>query len=164
MIKSKILFITVPLLLMMIIYILVEVLSYIKLSSLNLYMLVISFISLFATFGGAYFGAKISGEYTIKAAYKQIEENKKMIKQKADFLIEDVMVSAVSKINSFRPWDFGTPFKLTIDNKKHSFMPTFTETEYKRVDDYYLNELDEILKDIKTFRLSETFFYWWCKL
>ncbi|WP_086429291.1 hypothetical protein [Staphylococcus cornubiensis] len=47
------------------------------------YLVAISFIGIFATFGGAYLGAKISGEYAIKVQSKEremIEREKKFVR------------------------------------------------------------------------------------
>ncbi len=45
--------------------------------SLDGYILIVSFIGLFATLGGAYMGAKVSGEYSLKAVKEQFELQRK---------------------------------------------------------------------------------------
>lgn len=59
------------------------------------YVIAISFIGIFATFGGAYLGAKISGEYAIKVANKERE----LFKQEREF-IRNVYIRKYIKFNS----------------------------------------------------------------
>lgn len=54
----------------------------------------ISFSALFATFGGAYFGAKISGKYTLKS----IEEQQKNEQDKIDEIVRYNVTLAIIKI------------------------------------------------------------------
>lgn len=56
--------------------------------------IVIAFIGIFATFGGAYLGAKISGQYTLKS----IEEQYKKQQDKVDYIARQKATLAIIKI------------------------------------------------------------------
>lgn len=56
--------------------------------------ILISIIALFATFGGAYLGAKISGQYTLKS----IEEQYKKQQEKVDYIARQKVTLAIIKI------------------------------------------------------------------
>ncbi|MFK5675420.1 hypothetical protein JTZ62_05275 [Mammaliicoccus sciuri] len=64
-------------------------------NKLEAYTLAISFVGVFATFGGAYLGARLAGEYTLETVKKQNEysQNRKniKIKNKATIALIDVM-------------------------------------------------------------------------
>ncbi|TGE18845.1 hypothetical protein [Staphylococcus petrasii] len=112
-------------------------------NKINIY---ISYIGLFATFGGAYLGAKISGQYTMKSL-KISENNKKIINKKRAFGLKKELIKVTKvALNKARPQD-------------GSGMFTFEEDEYIRVRDIYINKINENLKQISDFKMSENYYY-----
>lgn len=92
--------------------------------SLDGYILIVSFMGLFATFGGAYMGAKVSGEYSIKSFEKQIEWQNNDYKIKSESkknillnnLSRDIKKSNIGEtlilITFLNKWDNQTYFTL----------------------------------------------------
>lgn len=124
------------------------------------YMLVISILSLFSTFGGAYLGAKVSGEYTLKANEKQFEEQRFIIREKAQNMKYDILVGIVDRINrDIRPWDIGNETELMYGNSSTTIQFTFEETTFQKIDEYILRDIEQSILDVKQFRLSDSFYY-----
>lgn len=106
----------------------------------------ISFIGIFATFGGAYLGAKISGIYTIKSL-KITEDNKKKINNKRSIGLKKELISVTKlALDKARPQD-GTG------------MFVFEENEYIKIRDIYIDRINESLKRISDFKMSENYYY-----
>ncbi|GGA98772.1 hypothetical protein ERX37_04905 [Macrococcus hajekii] len=87
---------------------------------LGAYTLIISFLGLFATFGGSYIGAKISGEAAIEAVEKQINEqkNENIIKSKIRYLETlNKVTSDINKANVGGALAALTIFKWFDDNE-----------------------------------------------
>lgn len=106
----------------------------------------ISFIGIFATFGGAYLGAKISGLYTIKSL-KITEANKKKINNKRSIGLKKELISVTKlALDKARPQD-GTG------------MFVFEENEYIKIRDIYIDRINESLKRISDFKMSENYYY-----
>ncbi|WP_326515168.1 hypothetical protein [Staphylococcus hominis] len=106
----------------------------------------ISFIGIFATFGGAYLGAKISGIYTIKSL-KITEANKKKINNKRSIGLKKELISVTKlALDKARPQD-GTG------------MFVFEENEYIKIRDIYIDRINESLKRISDFKMSENYYY-----
>ena len=106
----------------------------------------ISFIGIFATFSGAYLGAKISGIYTIKSL-KITEANKKKINNKRSIGLKKELISVTKlALDKARPQD-GTG------------MFVFEENEYIKIRDIYIDRINESLKRISDFKMSENYYY-----
>lgn len=114
-----------------------------KIDRIDIY---ISFIGIFATFGGAYLGAKISGIYTIKSL-KITEANKKKINNKRSIGLKKELISVTKlALDKARPQD-GTG------------MFVFEENEYIKIRDIYIDRINESLKRISDFKMSENYYY-----
>lgn len=124
--------------------------------SLDAYSLIIAFIGLFTTFLGAYFGAKISGEYTLKSSQMLIDEQNKIALKRAKFLNEDLFAESMASINKIRPFDFGVPINKEEYNLKLN--PTFREQEYEYVQESLLKDFKDNINELKKFRLTNDFY------
>jgi len=129
--------------------------------SLDGYILIVSFMGLFATFGGAYMGAKVSGEYSIKSIEKQIEWQNNDYKIKSESkknillnnLSRDIKKSNIGEtlilITFLKKWDNQTYFTLKdieIFEKARDVLDDFTLEDMF----FYLSETskDEVISYI----------------
>lgn len=122
------------------------------------YTIAISFIGIFATFGGAYLGAKISGENAIKLAKKEsmindlnrtMESNKKVLesfnnkglKRNLDFYlnkndlkntfdVNDFMIKFFDFKKMFRHFKMNNDFESTFPLLSYDFKELETRIEY----------------------------------
>ncbi|MDW5472283.1 hypothetical protein SAZ06_12045 [Staphylococcus equorum] len=85
------------------------------------YVIAISFIGIFATFGGAYFGARIAGKYTLNAVEKQSQKEQHSINIKirnkmtlSIVRVEDEISGLSEHLNSF--YETNDPIGLTESN------------------------------------------------
>ncbi|MCU7557901.1 hypothetical protein RW115_11285 [Macrococcus capreoli] len=124
--------------------------------SLEAYSLMIAFIGLFTTFLGAYLGAKLSGEYTLKASQMIIDEQNKIALKRAKFLTEDLFSESMSSINKIRPFDFGFP--INEEKFNLNLNPTFREIEYEYVQESLLKDFKDNIDELKNFRLTTDFY------
>ncbi|MEK4757672.1 hypothetical protein [Macrococcoides caseolyticum] len=118
--------------------------------SLDGYILIVSFMGLFATFGGAYMGAKVSGEYSLKAVKEQFELQRKDDNRKAELKKNIVFDKAILSINNTNL----SHVIVTINLIKHlgnHIIFTTNQIEYLK-DSQIL--LDDLMNDLSFYYLS----------
>lgn len=110
------------------------------------YSMAISFVGIFATFGGAFLGATISGRYTMKTIEISENNKSKINRMRANGLKQEVIKVTKNVLDKARPQDGGGIF-------------TFEEKRYKRIRDVYIKHIHKLLKQISDFRMSENYYY-----
>lgn len=110
------------------------------------YAIAISFIGIFATFGGAYLGAKMAGKYTLQTVRMNEDIKREINEKKAKHLIENLVSITKDMLDRARPQDA-------------SGMLLFKENEYQPLNEFYIKEIEKSLQDINNFRVSENYFY-----
>ncbi|MCQ9279781.1 hypothetical protein NQ031_10315 [Staphylococcus borealis] len=117
-----------------------------KESKINQITIYISYSGIFATFGGAYLGAKISGQYTMKALNIS-ENNKKYVNKKRAIGLKKELINVTkTALDNARPQD-------------GSGMFTFEENHYIRIRDNYIESINKSLNNISDFKMSENYYY-----
>lgn len=109
-------------------------------------MIIISFVGVFATFGGAYLGALIAGKYTLKTVHMNEDIKRVINEKKALQLMENLINITKEMLDRARPQDA-------------SGLIQFQELEYKPLNEFYIKEIEKNLKNINDFRLSDNYFY-----
>lgn len=109
-------------------------------------MIIISFVGVFATFGGAYLGALIAGKYTLKTVHMNEDIKRVINEKKALQLMENLINTTKEMLDRARPQDA-------------SGLIQFQELEYKPLNEFYIKEIEKNLKNINDFRLSDNYFY-----
>lgn len=134
---------TIPLIIMFFVFLIITIitfivaLNYIYLDLYTSLTLSISVISLFATFGGAYLGAKVSGEYATKTMKEQIIMSD--LKEKSD--------DNIKFLNEFSTLNDRYIFKQPLNFSTQLFNYHLTISPIKS----YYNKLMELMKlDLNT--------------
>ncbi|MCG7419633.1 hypothetical protein MHJ97_04195, partial [Macrococcus epidermidis] len=134
---------TMPLIIMFFVFVIITIitfivaLNYIYLDLYTSLTLSISVISLFATFGGAYLGAKVSGEYATKTMKEQIIMSD--LKEKSD--------DNIKFLNEFSTLNDRYIFKQPLNFSTQLFNYHLTISPIKS----YYNELMRLMRlDLKT--------------
>lgn len=113
-----------------------------------------------ATFGGAYLGAKLSGDYAVKTSELKHKLEISNYERRAEYIQTSYYNQAVRIINDMRPQDFAASIKISIDEeRKISLGPVFKENHYTPLDQDKLDKLNKMIEKINEFRLSEGYFY-----
>lgn len=121
--------------------------------------LILMFIGIFGTFGGAYLGAKVAGEYSIKASERKHELEIKKYKKKAEYIKSSYYKQAVRLINNMRPQDFYSTVTIKIGDNDLALGPVFKEAKYIPLDSYTLDKISNMVEKLNEFRLSDGYFY-----
>lgn len=126
-------------------------------NKLEAYTLAISFVGIFATFGGAYLGARISGKYAIKVANKEREQ----FEQERRY-IRNVYIEKYIRFNSImfsKVLGIYTTLSNIVDNEEKIYnVYTFKEVSINFPDDNetvkviglydYIYEFNNLITDI----------------
>ncbi|MFZ7905953.1 hypothetical protein [Staphylococcus hominis] len=129
-----------------------------KSKGLQGFQIAISFVGIFSTFGGAYLGAKISGENAIKLAKKEklIDDMIKnayydkefitsFVQAKLKFNIERI---ASFKIKNSKELSDFTHYVSEIKNKYNSFLTSQSKKNLSNIIDYEYSELFSALDNL----------------
>ncbi|MEB7768516.1 hypothetical protein [Mammaliicoccus sciuri] len=115
-------------------------------NKLEAYTLAISFVGIFATFGGAYLGALIAGKYTLKTLKLSEDIKREINEEKATQLMENLISITKDMLDRARPQDA-------------SGLLLFKERKYKPLNEFYIKEIEKNLEYINDFRLSDNYYY-----
>lgn len=115
-------------------------------NKLEAYTLAISFVGIFATFGGAYLGALIAGKYTLKTLKLSEDIKREINEEKATQLMENLICITKDMLDRARPQDA-------------SGLLLFKERKYKPLNEFYIKEIEKNLEYINDFRLSDNYYY-----
>lgn len=116
-------------------------------------MMCISFAGLFATFGGAYLGAKISGDNARKLyEYQKNEENKKII-NKLELIINSKMIKVLNHSNDVKESRL-LLYVTPEDHRPYDKIMNSGIMEVLDLIDGYANPIIELLKDREMYKGS----------
>jgi hypothetical protein len=117
-------------------------------NKLEAYTIVISFISVFATFGGAYFGAKISGDNARELYEIQKKDELRELHYKNEFMLSIKLSKVLDAHDKLMYYSVYCKDNLDFENDDKSL-------NIKNILAIYANPVIEILKDKNYFEITK---------
>lgn len=126
---------------------------------LEAYTLIVAIIGLFATFGGAYLGAKMSGDATLEATQKQIDHQINMKLKQSNAYVKRIIEEVFKTLKSYRDFDILINSNTPPFNLEKPYIGTARNKTFPLIDEYKINFLSNKLQQFIDFRNTEAFYY-----